>query len=144
MRAFFRRAFYSHEICVLALVALIGTLGMLPADLDAKSRDSDASRMQARKIGFPSNQSDSLKPPADRVDWSYFKLTEKARVSLTVEFSKAEVGGRVVLTSATGRELAASSQSGSKASLSASLAPGIYYVSVSASKAASYTLSVRE
>lgn len=147
MRAFLPRALHSHRLLDAALLGLLFGLGsaavsLLPADLDAKNRDSDASRMQARKIAFPSSLSDSLAPPADRVDWAYFKLSNAARVSIGVEFAKASIGGRLSLASATGRELASSTEADGKARVRKSLAPGIYYVSVESSKAASYKLSV--
>lgn len=109
----------------------------------AQSRDADASRMQARQIDFPSNHKDRLDPPVDRVDWRYFKLNKETRVSVRVDFGSADAGGVVTLTGATGGDLGRASASDGSAALAKQLDPGIYYLSVAASSATTYKLSVR-
>jgi hypothetical protein len=109
----------------------------------AQSRDADASRMQARQVDFPSSHSDRLDPPADRLDWRYFKLSEETRVSIRVEFGSDDAGGEVALTGATGGNLGRASASDGTAALSKQLDPGIYYLSVGASSKTTYKLSLR-
>lgn len=141
MRAPLREALNSHLICANSVLALsCGLLFILPVALDARSRDADASRMQARKVAFPSSHSDSLAPPEDRVDWTYFKLSQSSRVSISVEFDTPNVGGRLILAGATGRERASAADENAR--LNESLEPGVYYVSVSSSKPTSYKLSI--
>lgn len=125
----------------IATLLLVGLSA--PAAPSAKSRDADGSRMQARKIAYPSVHTDELSPPTDRVDWRYFKLGEAADVSVSVAFDVAEASGSVRLTSATGRELALADAASGAASVDQKLEPGVYYVSVQTSAASAYTLTVR-
>ena len=126
---------------LLALCLVLAGVGD-PASLGAKSRDSDGSRMQARKIEFPSTHKDALSPPDDAVDWRYFKLGAPRRADLSVTFGGAGAGGRLALTTATGRELAVADQASKKATVSEKLEPGVYYVSVQTKKATGYKLSL--
>lgn len=112
------------------------------APLEAKSRDSDESRMQAREVEFPSEHSDDLDPPDDEVDWRYFKLDEQSEASLELSFESDEVDGTLTLVGATGDELASRDVSDGKATLSESLDPGVYYLSVEADSKTSYSLSI--
>jgi hypothetical protein len=127
--------------------AVIGCLAVLlsgPVEVGAKSRDSDASRMQARKVVFPSTHSDSLDPPTDRVDWRYFKLSEASRVSMRATFGTADSGAEIGLTGATGQEIASARADQNSATISQKLDPGVYYVRIQAQTKTTYKLAVRE
>ncbi len=121
--------------------ALAGLLA--PSVLEANSRDSDGSRMQARKIAFPSSHTDSLDPPDDRADWRYFKLTEQTDVKVTATFAGAAAGATLRLMDAGGDELAGASAQGGEAALSKQVDAGVYYISVEASSETDYSLSLR-
>jgi hypothetical protein len=145
MRAFEPTACSMHR--ALPCAVLIGCLSLLlgaPVELDAKSRDSDASRMQARKIDAPSSHTDSLNPPDDRVDWRYFKLSEAARVSLSVKFDSDVRGGELGLAGATGPEMATVRVEQRSATIDQRLDPGVYYVRVQAETKAGYRIAVRQ
>lgn len=123
------------------ILSLAGLLA--PSVLEANTRDSDGSRMQARKIAFPSSHQDSLDPPDDRADWRYFKLTEEASVTMKATFAESPAGAKLRLMDASGDELAATSAQGGKAELSKRVDAGVYYLSVEASSKTDYSLSLR-
>ncbi|MFW5966821.1 MAG: hypothetical protein ACOCV2_04845 [Persicimonas sp.] len=126
---------------ILALLAAF-FVGAPLAPLEAKSRDSDESRMQAREVEFPSEHSDDLDPPDDEVDWRYFKLDEQSNVEIELSFESDDVGGELKLVGATGDELDSVDVTDGEATLSESLDPGVYYVSVEADAKTPYKLSI--
>lgn len=132
-----------RAILTVGLLVCMVVIGGFASPLQARSRDSDASRMQARKIDFPAEHTDKLSPPDDRIDWTYFKLAEARTVTVQVDFDNPAASGKLSLTAATGVEIASSALDAGKARLSRKLDPGVYYVSVQASAASAYTLSVR-
>ncbi|MFU8803717.1 MAG: hypothetical protein ACNA8W_07915 [Bradymonadaceae bacterium] len=109
----------------------------------AQNRDPDGTRMQARKVNVGSTQSATLSPPQDAVDWRYIQLKEGAEVSIEVSSEPASVPVRLVLTSATGDELASASSQGGRVKVTQRLDSGIYYFSIGSSNDVSYRVSVR-
>lgn len=128
-----------HLIAATLLCALIVPVG----SSEALGRDSDGSRMQARPLVFGSSASDRLSPPRDAVDWRYIRLKEGSDVTLSLEAKPANVNVRVSLTDAMGKSITRGSTSGGKFTTRRQLDPGLYYISVAAGSAVSYSLSVR-
>jgi hypothetical protein len=126
-----------------AIVGCSALLFVAPADLGAKSRDSDSSRMQARKIDFPSKHSDSLQPPDDLVDWRYFQLGAPTEVSLRAKFDADDSDATIGLTGATGQEIASAQAKDNSATIVQDLDPGVYYIRVQAQAKTTYKLAVR-
>jgi hypothetical protein len=124
-----------------AALLVASTLLLAASEADGRGRDSDGSRMQARKVSLGSKHSDSLSPPDDRVDWRYFKLDEARSVTVSLRASPEDVPVGLVVTSATGSKLGSETSSNGKAAVSRSLQPGLYYVGVSSKKAAKYRIS---
>lgn len=127
-----------------ALMLTVGAAVLLCApQILAGGRDSDASRMQARKIDVGASESDSLNPPKDRVDWRYFKLGERRSVEVSVSGADESASMTVELTTATGTEIDSTSATRGNATLEKTLDPGIYYFSVSAKRSTTYSVQVR-
>lgn len=131
-----------HSIITAAMVLGLVLLAM-PMQLGAMGRDADGSRMQARELALGGTDSDTLSPPSDAVDWRYLRLSDGHRLVVEVSVSPSSVPVSVQLTSAVGDRIASATSSKGKATLSTQLDPGLYYVSVSASAAARYTISLR-
>lgn len=112
------------------------------APVMAHQRDPDGSRMQASEIDLGKTVSDSLSPPRDSVDWRYFRLKAGSNVSIDISGNR-DVRIRVQLTTATGKSVAEMTTSEGKGRLTQKLAPGLYYVSVSAPASTDYRLTIR-
>ncbi|MFP4598674.1 MAG: hypothetical protein ACOC9J_00815 [Persicimonas sp.] len=126
-------------------VLLLAVTGLLaPGLLEANTKDSDGSRMQARKITFPSTHQDSLDPPDDRADWRYFKLTEQTSLTIKATLADSEAGAKLRLMDAGGDELAGASARNGEAALSKQVDAGVYYISIEAASKTDYSLSLRE
>ena len=129
----------THVIAAALVAALIAPV--TPAS--AFARDADGSRMQARPIALNSAARDRLAPPSDAVDWRYFRLTEAHDVTVAVEGTPKSVALSITLTDAMGKSLVRGRTSNGSYTTRRRLDPGLYYLSVSATAAASYEISVR-
>lgn len=123
-------------VCVLLCLCFV-------SEVSAQHRDPDGTRMQARQMSVGSTQSQSLTPPHDVVDWRYIKLERSMEITIEVSSQPENVGIRLVLTSATGDELATVMTRAGSGTIKRSLDAGIYYISVGSSQSASYRISVR-
>lgn len=128
---------------VVGITVAIALCMMSVPQLLAGGRDSDASRMQARKIDVGTSESDSLSPPDDQIDWRYFKLDERKSVTVTVSGAAENATMKLELTTATGSKLDEVGTSRGTATLKVTLDPGIYYFSVSAKRSTSYDVTVK-
>ena len=108
----------------------------------AEGRDSDGSRMQARKVKVGASESDSLSPPSDKADWRYFKLDSTKSVTISVNASVDKATISVSMTSATGKSIVSSRATGSPVTVQKELDPGIYYFSVESNHATDYTVQI--
>ena len=99
--------------------------------VEANARDADGSRMQARAIKLGTTQRDTLRPPSDRVDWRSVKLSKATRLSVTVSH-KGDNAVQLRLTDSRGQAKGSATSRKGRGAVSASLEPGIYYISVSA------------
>ena len=108
----------------------------------ASARDADGARVQARSIALGSSQSDTLMPPRDRVDWRSFKVERGGGVTVAITHPNG-VSVSVALSNSRGETLATATSSKGRASLSRTLEPGIYFVSVSSTQKARYEIAVR-
>ena len=122
---------------------IIATMALIGLDVMAFGRDADGSRMQARAMSKGSSVSDRLSPPADVVDWRYVRLKEAGVLQVSLKSKPAKSSVRVNLTDAMGKSLGSASTKKGSASLRQKADPGLYYISVSANQATTYTLTVR-
>lgn len=128
----------------LFIVGAVALALLIPvAPLAAFGRDTDGSRMQARPMALDSSVSDRLAPPNDAVDWRYLRLSDARDVTLTVDAVPPSVSVEVNITNAMGKSIARGRTADGKFTTRRRLDPGLYYISVSASRPASYQLSVR-
>lgn len=109
----------------------------------AWSRDSDGTRMQARKIDFGVTHDGRISPPNDIVDWRYVQVQEPVRFSMLVTSKPESVALTMRFTSATGEELASARSTNGRLAFSQALQPGIYYFSLSADEPLGYQVSIR-
>jgi hypothetical protein len=128
---------------VAGIVAVGAVLILSSPQLLAGGRDSDASRMQAKKVELGSTENDSLSPPNDQVDWRYFKLDARKSVEVSISGASDNANVEIALTTATGSKIDAATASRGSATVKTTLDPGIYYFSVSAKRSTKYTASVR-
>ena len=128
---------------VAGIVVAASVLLMAAPQLLAGGRDSDASRMQAKKVEVGSSESDSLSPPNDQVDWRYFKLDERSSVDISVSGASEKAGVELKLTTATGSVIDQATATRGAATVEATLDPGIYYFSVSAKGSTKYSVDIR-
>lgn len=132
-----------HMGRAVAGIVVASVLLMAAPQLWAGGRDSDASRMQAKKVAVGSSESDSLSPPNDQVDWRYFKLDERKTVKVSVSGASEKADVELALTTATGSTIEKATATRGSATVEATLDPGIYYFSVSAKGSTTYTADVR-
>jgi hypothetical protein len=128
---------------IAGVLTTIALLMLASPQLLASGRDSDGSRMQAKRVDVGASESDSLSPPNDQADWRYFKLDARKSVDISVSGVAEKANVELVLTTATGSNIEATTASRGSASLKATLDPGIYYFSVSAKGSTKYTVEVR-
>lgn len=127
---------------VLAILAGIFVL-FLASPVWSQERDSDGTRMQARRVVVGSTFQDSLSPPQDRADWRMIRLEEGQVVAIRLEVKTKGAQARLTLTGATGDRIEAGDASAQAASISRKLEAGIYYISVESGQALRYELAIR-
>lgn len=127
---------------LLALVTIAVCLWLV-GDGQAQERDPDGTRMQARRVAVGTTHKDTLAPPSDAADWRYVRLASTADLTIEVSHEPASQRVQVTLTTATGDELTSASSQGGRLKLTRNLDPGIYYISIQASGAVSYRMSIR-
>lgn len=125
-------------------LALVIAVGFVTSTTDAQAvaRDADGSRMQARAIKLGSTQRDTLRPPSDRIDWRSVKLSKASRLSVSVSHD-GEGAVAIRLTDSRGQAKGSATTRKGRGAVSAELAPGIYYISVSSKAPVSYSITVR-
>jgi hypothetical protein len=124
----------------------LGAAALLAASfvlVGAQVADEDGSRMRAPQIELPSQHTDDLSPPSDRVDWRYVGL--EAQTSLSVKLNVTDKGKEASLEirRASGDSLFDESTTDGTASFEKTLEPGILYIGVSSESALSYRLTVK-
>lgn len=127
----------------LIAAALVCALLVPVSSTDALGRDADGSRMQARPLSLGSTATDRLTPPRDAVDWRYVRLKQAGDTTVSVQSKPSNVTVRVSITNAMGKSITRGSTSNGSYTTRRRLDPGLYYISVAAGSAASYSLTVK-
>lgn len=129
------------------MLAVVGVSSLLLVGGAAKAyafgRDADGSRPQARHQEIGTTQRDTLNPPRDAVDWRSFKVTDDKPVSVVVRHKPEAISLNVELVDASGQTVASAKSVRGAATLSATLKPGLYYISVSAGQGVSYSIAIQ-
>ncbi len=109
----------------------------------SNARDSDGSRMQARAVALGKTIKDNIRPPGDAVDWYYFRLEKEREVKLSLNI-KSKKEARLTLSDTVGKSILQNRTKAQRLTMKTQkLKPGIYYVSVSAKSAFSYSLLIK-
>lgn len=130
-----------RNIALTAVVLIVG-LGCTVQAVGA-SRDADGSRMQAREHKIGSTVSDRLAPPSDTVDWRYVRVAKAHDLALSLTSKPADKPVRLQVTNAVGKPIMEGATQKGQLSLSRRLDAGLYYVAVSSSGKAEYSLTIR-
>lgn len=131
----------STRLVISALAGLFVLFLALP--VWSQGRDSDGTRMQARRVEVGSTFKDSLSPPEDRADWRMIRLEEGRTIAIELAVTTKGAQARLTLTGATGDRIETEVARVKPASISKVLEAGIYYIAVESSEALDYELSIR-
>jgi hypothetical protein len=140
MTRFHRRDASGWGILVVACVAL--GIGVWSAK--AWAAETDDTRLGAERIKIGASQQDAVSPPDDPVDWRYFELEAESSLTISLKRRKGEGTLRMTLAKATGEDVDRVDAPEGQASLELTLAPGLYYLKLTADAAASYSLTISE
>ena len=130
-----------HQISLAMFTMLLASAPMHVAD--ALGRDSDGSRMQARPMEVGESATDRLAPPSDAIDWRYVRVSSADDVTLNVKADPAGVKVEVMITDAMGKSMTRGKTRDGNYTTRRRLEPGLYYIAVSAPRAARYSISLR-
>lgn len=119
-------------------------LGIGAWSAEAWASETDDSRLGAKRIEIGASQQDTVSPPDDPVDWRYLELETESSVTIELKRRKGEGTLRMTLEKATGEDVDRVDAPEGKASLELTLAPGLYYIKLTADAAASYSLTISE
>jgi hypothetical protein len=136
----FQRVIGWWSIPVVACVAL----GVGVWSTEAWASETDDSRLGAKRIEIGASQQDAVSPPDDPVDWRYFELEAESSLTISLKRRKGEGTLRMTLAKATGEDVDRVDAPEGQASLELTLAPGLYYIKLTANAAASYSLTISE
>lgn len=126
--------------CVVACLVWSGiSYAAAPA---AVASETDDTRLGADRIEIGASVRGTMAPPTDSVDWLYFELEEESTLKLGLDRREGDGTLRMNLSKATGEDIGDVDTSGGSGSLELTLAPGLYYIELTADAAATYMLTV--
>ena len=130
---------------LLSAMGVATVIGMMIGtwSVPLEARDADGERLGADLHEVDSTQSGELSPPDDVSDWSYFKIEDETRVTITLTNTSGNTSLALKLVDGTGDEMASRSVgNGDSVTVQETLNAGLYYVEVSSESDASYQLGI--
>ena len=124
--------------------AVVSMVTALAWTATAWAAETDDSRLGAQQVELGASTQDALTPPDDSVDWLYFELEAESSVSIELTRRDGDGALRMTLSKATGEDVDRIDAPGGEASLDLTLAPGLYYIKLTADAAAEYMLALSE